>query len=319
MDPSRILLISLSNIGDAILTTPALDALARRWPSAAITVLAGPRAVPLFERDPRVAQVWSFEKTASLAAWWRLFLASRRERFDLVVDLRQSLLPWLVGARRRSPFVRRVPAGVHRAQTHLDVVRRLGVPVEGVGPRVVVGPEDERAVDGWLAALPSGAPVVAIAPGARSHLKRWTVPGFAAVADAVAREPGAQVLLVGNAEDRPIAEQVAAAMQYAPVNLTGRTTLRQLAALFRRVSLVLTNDSACLHLACAVGTPVVALFGPTDPIKYGPTGPRDAVVRLDLVCSPCERALCPYGHECLQWLPARAVLAAVRNVLGKGV
>ena len=156
---------------------------------------------------------------------------------------------------------------------------------------------------------------MALAPGARSHLKRWTVPGFAAVADAVMREYGAQVILVGDTEDRPIAEQVAAAMRRAPVNLTGRTTLRQLAALLARMSLVLTNDSACLHLASAVQAPVVAVFGPTDPVKYGPVGPRDAVARLSLVCSPCERALCPYGHECLQWLPAREVLAAVRRVL----
>ena len=191
----------------------------------------------------------------------------------------------------------------------------MGIPVEGLGPCITVGPEDEQAVDRWLAAAPPGAPLVAIAPGARSHLKRWPAPGFAAVADALVRERGAQVLLVGDAEDRPTAEQVAAAMQYAPMNLAGRTTLRQLAALFRRMALVLTNDSACLHVAGAVGTPVVALFGPTDPVKYGPTGPRDSVVRLGLVCSPCERALCPYGHECLQWLPPRDVLAAARNAL----
>lgn len=307
-DPRRILLISLSNIGDAILTTPVLEALARHWPSAAITVLVGPRAVPLFERDPRVAQVWPYDKMASLAEKARLVWRIRRARFDRVVNLRHGFLPRMPG---------------HRVTRHLEVARRMGIPIEGVGLRVYVPPEDEATVAGWLGTVRS--PLIAIAPGARSHLKRWTAPGFAAVADVLMRESGAQVVLVGDAEDRPIADEVAAAIgarhpqssisAWHLRNLAGQTTLRQLAALLARMALVLTNDSACLHLAGAVGTPVVALFGPTDPVKYGPAGPRDAVARLALVCSPCERALCPYGHECLQWLPARDVLAAVRKAL----
>ncbi|MBI4227368.1 MAG: glycosyltransferase family 9 protein [Candidatus Omnitrophica bacterium] len=352
----RILLISLSNIGDVILTTPVLEALARRWPAAAITVIAGPRAAPLFERDPRVAAVIPYDKTAPVIEKLRLLWRLYRVRFDRVVNLRHGVLP---------------RAGGHRVAQHLAVIRRMGIPADGIEPSLVVGPEDERAVDQWLSPLilpsprwgegtdegnhttpspPRGEgtgegkrpPLVAIAPGARSHLKRWPAAGFAAVCDAMIQEFGAQIVLVGDADDRPIAEAVIAALRPSPrsspptgermtgeggesgmrgrvVNLTGRTTLRQLAALFRRASLVLTNDSACLHLAGAVRTPVVAVFGPTDPVKYGPRGPRDAVVRLGQVCSPCEQALSPYGHECLQTLPARDVLAAVRTVLGATV
>lgn len=297
---ARILVISLTNIGDAILTTPVLDTLHRRWPRAPITLLVGPRAVPLFERDPRVAQVVAYDKTASLGARLTLWARLWATRFDLVVNLRHGWRP--------------APAG-HRIQAHLDVVRRMGLVVDGAAPKIFVGPEDEAAAASWLADQPPGLPLVAVAPGARSHLKRWAVEGFAAVCDALMAEDGVQVLLVGDAEDRAIAEQVIQRMRQSPMDLTGRTTLRQLAAVVRRAALVLTNDSACLHLATAVGTPVVALFGPTDPVKYGPTGPADRVVRLGLVCSPCERALCPYGHECMQWLPVRDVLNAVRSVL----
>ena len=134
-DPRRVLLISLSNIGDAILTTPVLEALARHWPSAAITVLVGPRAVPLFERDPRVAQVWPYDKAAPLVEHARLIWRIQRARFDRVVNLRHGLLPRTAG---------------HRVTQHLEVARRLGVPVEGMSPRVFVGPEDERTVDQWL-------------------------------------------------------------------------------------------------------------------------------------------------------------------------
>ena len=315
-DVRRVLVISLSNIGDVVLTTPVVEAVHRHWPAAALTVLVGPRAAPLFERDPRVAQVMPYEKRDVLGSQLALIAALRRQRFDVVVDLRHGLLPWLIGARSRSALWRSSADGVsHRTVVHLEVVRRMGIPVDGVRPQLFTGPEDDAAVAQWLADIPSGVLLVAVAPGARSHLKRWTPEGFAHVCDAVIREFGAQVLLVGDQKDQAIADQVVAAMQRQPMNLTGRTTLRQLVALFRRLSLVVTNDSACLHLAVAAGTPVVALFGPTDPRKYGPTGPRDQVVRLGLVCAPCELALCPYGHECLQWLPAHNVLAAIRRLL----
>ena len=325
----RILLISLTNIGDVVLTTPVLEALHHRYPTAQITMLVGPRPASLFEQDPRVAQVLPYDKTASV--WRRLQGIARlaRTRWDLVVDLRRSLLPLFLRARRRSGLI--VPKNGqprHRAESHLDVLRRMGIPTEGVPSRVIVGPEDEAAVTQWLRpkdALPrpsgqwldppSGCPLIAVAPGARSHLKRWTAEGLAAVCDALMAEEGAQVILVGDQEDQAIAAEVMAAMRQRPMDLTGRTSLRQLAALFARVQAVLTNDSACLHLACAVRTPVVAIFGPTDPLKYGPTGPSDRVVRLGLVCSPCERALCPYGRECMRFLTPRDVLAAVRQIV----
>ena len=316
---ARILLVSLSNIGDAILTTPVLEALHRQWPAAAITVLAGPRAVPLFERDPRVVRVMAYEPHRSVWAALRFITELRRQRFDVVVDLRHSAIPLLIGARFRSPMIRWRREGGHRIETHLVVVRRMGVSTEGITPRVLVGPEDVEQVRSWLAELPAERPWMAMAPGARSHLKRWTVEGFVRVAETLAVEDGVQIILVGDQEDRLIADQVVAGVRRGvpPVNWAGRTTLRQLAVLFQRVRLVVTNDSACLHLATAAGTPVVALFGPTDPVKYGPFDSRDRIVRLGLVCSPCERALCPYDHECLRWLPAREVLAAVRSRLGQ--
>lgn len=298
--PRRILLVSLTNIGDAILTTPVLEALHRHWPSAAITLVVGPRAVSLFERDPRVAEVVAHEKDASWIDRVRLIWRLRPSRFDRVVNVRHGWLPRRPG---------------HRVLQHLEVIRRWGIPTEGLGPSVHVTPEDTAAADRWLSQITPGAPLVAVAPGARSHLKRWTTAGFAAVCDALIRERGAQILFVGDAADQPIVHEVRAKMAYPSLDMTGRTTLRQLAALFARMSLVVTNDSACLHLAGASGAPVVAVFGPTDPVKYGPRGAGDAVVRLGLICSPCERALCPYGHECLQTLSPGAVLAAAKRAL----
>src|SRR3990167_8681954 len=181
---ARILLVSLSNIGDAILTTPVLEALHRQWPAAAITVLAGPRAVPLFERDPRVVRVMAYEPHRSVWAALRFITELRRQRFDVVVDLRHSAIPLLIGARFRSPMIRWRREGGHRIETHLVVVRRMGGSTEGITPRGLVGP-----------------------PRGRSHLKRWTVEGFVRVAETLAVEDGVQIILVGDQEDRLIADQ----------------------------------------------------------------------------------------------------------------
>lgn len=313
----RILLVSLSNIGDAILTTPVLEVLHRHWPQARLTLLVGPRAVALFERDPRVAEVIPYEKQMTALKRLQWLYRLRAARYDVVVDLRNSLLPYWMGARLTSPFFRPAPRHVHRSQVHLDLVRRMGIDCNGASMHLYAGPEDEAEIDHRLAAIPAGAPVIAVAPGARSHIKRWRADYFARVCDRLIEQSAAQIILVGDSQDHPIAQEVIQKMHHPVLDWTGRTSLREMVALFKRTSLVLTNDSACLHIAAAVGAPLVAIFGPTDPVKYGPVNPRDEVVRLGLVCSPCEQALCAYEHECMNLLEVREVLSAVKRRLAQ--
>jgi lipopolysaccharide heptosyltransferase II len=160
-----------------------------------------------------------------------------------------------------------------------------------------------------------GHPLVVMAPGARSHLKRWPAARFSEVADRLIQEKQVQVVLVGEEAERPIAQEVAASMRHPVVDLCGRTTLAELAALLKRAALVVTNDSACLHAADAMGAPTVAIFGPTDERKYGPRNVASVVVRRSLVCAPCELALCPYNHECMQWLTTDEVYTAAERIL----
>ena len=157
--------------------------------------------------------------------------------------------------------------------------------------------------------------MVLLAPGSRSHLKRWPAERFAQVADQLVIQERARIFLIGGAEDQPVSQAVHSAMRQPAVDLTGQTTLSQTAALLSGAKLLITNDSACLHMAEAMQTPLVALFGPTDEKKYGPRNPRSVVVRRNLVCSPCERALCPYHHECLRQLDPSSVLSAAVKIL----
>ncbi|MBI4313538.1 MAG: lipopolysaccharide heptosyltransferase II [Candidatus Omnitrophica bacterium] len=314
---NRILLISLSNIGDAVLTTPVLEALHRRWPQAKLTLMVGPRAVPLFERDPRVSEIIPYEKRMPPAKRLGWLARLRAGRYDVAVDLRNSLLPFWTGAPVKTQFFRPAPRRLHRSEAHLDALRRIGLDCENVPMRLYAAPEEQAAVAQRLRQATGENLTIAVAPGARSHLKRWKADGFARVCDLLSEELKASIVLVGDAEDRPTALAVKSRMRHVALDWTGETSLRELAALFERVALVITNDSACLHIAAAAAAPLVSIFGPTDPVKYGPVSPLDEVVRLALVCGPCEKALCIYGHECMNQLEVREVLAAARRRLAK--
>ena len=158
-------------------------------------------------------------------------------------------------------------------------------------------------------------PLVIICPGARSHIKRWTTDGLARVAERLVAELQADVVLSGEPDEATVIEEVATRMRHRAHSAVGLTTIRQLGVLMRRAQLVITNDSASLHLASAVGVPTVALFGPTDPEKYGPTSPSSRTIRRTLFCSPCEQSLCRFSHECMRFISADEVYEAARQLL----
>jgi ADP-heptose:LPS heptosyltransferase len=187
-------------------------------------------------------------------------------------------------------------------------------------PLFWIGEADRAAATAllWTSGVADTRSLVAMAAGARSHLKRWREEAFAAVADGLTGD-GCAVVLVGDESDRSPAEQIRQRCgASAPVNLCGRTSLRQLGALLQRCRLLISNDSAPVHLAGLLSVPVLAIFGPTDSRKYGPVGAGDRVARVELFCSPCERAQCRYDHECMRWLPADRVLTIAREMLSVG-
>lgn len=318
----KILLVSLSNIGDALLTLPALWRLRRAYPDAELDVVVGERAADVFIGEPRIHRLFVHAKRNGWRGRLRLVRQIRRERYDRIVDLRRSGFGLFGGARRATPLWRRPPSQLtHMRDRHrwcAETVLEASSEAPTDGPPLFWIGEADRAAAAMLleaAGVAETTATIAVAPGARSHLKRWREDGFAAVADALAHD-GKTVLLIGDDQDRPLAERIRQRCgAIAPINLCGRTSLRHLGALLARCQLLITNDSAPMHLATLLGVPVLAIFGPTDPRKYGPTGPGDRVVRLELFCSPCERAQCPYDHECMRWLTADQVLEAAREML----
>lgn len=312
----RILVITLSNAGDIILTTPVIRVLARDFPSSRIDVMVGPNGREIFNRDPRIFKLIIYDKHASLAEKRRLQLKLKKLKYDLVVDLKNTAFPILLMPRFRTSPIQTFPKSiVHKKERHLYRLHPLGMQGIKEDTYIYIPEEDERYIEGLIKGNNITDPIVVINPGAKSHLKRWMADGFTEIADRLTGENNASVIFIGLGEDAAVVDEVTRKMKRKFYNFTNRTNIRQLAALLRKAKLVITNDSAPLHLGCAVGARVLAIFGPTDPKKYGPTGDLDAVINKKLFCSPCESAQCKYNHECMKLISADEVYDAAKMMV----
>jgi lipopolysaccharide heptosyltransferase II len=335
--PDRILIVKPSSLGDVVHALPTLRALRTRYPRAHIAWLVKRQWAALLERAEGLDRVW--EMGPGLLGWLSIVPRLRAERFDLVIDLqgllRSGMMTWLTGCRRRVGFVNgregsplfytdRVPVPtveMHAVDRYLLAAAAAGAPWNGE-PKFGLHPlpEDEREVDRLLdeQGIRRGAPWVAFGISARWPTKRWPVASFGAVAEALQRDAGVRAVLIGGPEDRQAARDVTAHMSVSPVDLTGETELRLLPALLSSASVLVTNDSGPMHVASAVGTPVVAVFGPTSPVRTGPYGGRHAVLaRADVPCRPCFDRRCRNATplECLSRVTPEEVLDAVRRRL----
>lgn len=328
-DPQNILVIRYSALGDVVLATSVLEPLRARFPKARIEWVTDALYAPLLEGLPEIAQVHRLGREGPNVA---LALAGRlRGRFDAVIDLQNKLRSALVAraaAPLRTAFKRRSAmravlslfgadpplVRAHATRLYAEALAPFGV--EAPGPLKVNLSLQARAL---AADALQGveAPAVALAPGARWATKRWPAERFAAVADALGKD-GVSIVLCGGPSDRDAfaafrastRAKVAADLSFLPLDA--------LAAAIARVQLLVACDSGPVHLATAVGTPVLALFGPTSAARWGPPPPGRAL-SLGLKCSPCSNHggdYCPEGHHrCLADLAPEAVLAAAREML----
>ncbi|MGH7164830.1 MAG: lipopolysaccharide heptosyltransferase II [Nitrospiraceae bacterium] len=337
-DYRRILIIKPSSLGDVVHALPFLAALRDRFPKAFIAWFVKRQWAGLLERAEGLDAVWPVEPT--LAGWLRETLRLRTFGFDLVVDLqgllRSGLIARLTGcparigftnAREGSPwfYTQRVPVptpDMHAVDRYLLVASSLGaVPRGSPEFRLRAQPGDGEEVAGLLRrhGLKAGTTWIAMNVGARWPTKRWPPEFFAAAADRIRTEGLGSVVLLGGPEDRELARAVKELMRTVPINLTGATTPGLLPALLGAASLLLTNDSGPMHVAVAMGTPVVALFGPTSAIRTGPYGAGHRVLSSGVACSPCFSRVCrnPVKLECLIKVSPEQVMDAVRAQLAR--
>lgn len=317
----NILVVTLSNLGDVIMTTPVIMALASRFPEARLTVVVGYKACALLERSPHIAKVVSYDKRMDRRAKWRFVQALKQgEAYDCIVDLRNSPLPWLLPCRKRSPLLRRFRR-VNMRERHLEILDMMGLGMASPPPFRFYAAADEHSALAKVRAqgIPGQGGWIMVAPGAASAKKRWPVADFQAVIRRLVDQTGQWVVLVGADNEKPTAAAVAQGMADNVVSLCGATTLAETAALLARAALVVANDSAVMHLAFELGVPTVGIFGPTDHEKYGHTGANFRIARADAAACSCDSASRPYAErDCFHGLGPDKVLALCTELLRLG-
>jgi lipopolysaccharide heptosyltransferase II len=329
----NVLAVRFSSIGDILLTTPLLRAIRHRHPESRITVLTKDAFAPLLTHNPHIDEVMALKPGGSL----RTLAAELRargftHRLDLHGSLRSLALRVLVpGGWRTYPkhrIARALLIGTkhnfyrdHRPvpERYFSAAKELDVVPDGGTPDLFLDPDAEREVAAWLtdSALPPERPLAAIAPGAAHATKRWPVQNWRDLA-ARLKADGFNVVVVGGPADRALAGEISQREQPWLANAAGRFGLQATAALLRKAAVVVSGDTGVMHMATAVGTPTVALFGPTVlPFGFGPYSPRSRVVELDLRCRPCTTqgsARCPLGHHrCMTDIPPSVVYDALHR------
>jgi lipopolysaccharide heptosyltransferase II len=350
----KILLLKPSSLGDVIQALPVLRLLKAHLPAAEIYWWIDSNLAPLLEGDPDLAGIVRFERRRWAAPrHWPEMLRSlrwmRAQQFDWVIDLqclvRSGAFAWLAngkfligldevreGARGfYDVAVRRPSFHTHAVDWYLAVLPRLGVPVhknfQWLPERPAVAAEVKRK---WLAEssvgvqsrqlrdCPDGARWIALQPGARWSNKRWPAENFAELVHLLAKGfPDRRFAILGGAEDHSLGEIISQAAPTRCLNLCDQTSLPEMVEWLRRCELMITNDTGPMHAAAALGKPLVALFGPTEPRRTGPYGHLDNVLRIDLPCSPCLKSHCVYEkpNECLKALTPAMVFERVQKQL----
>jgi lipopolysaccharide heptosyltransferase I len=335
----RILILKPSSLGDVVQALPVLRLIKRHLPASAVFWWIDSNLAPLLEGDPDLAGVVRFERRrwASPFHWgemWRSVRWLRRQRFDWVIDLqclmRSGVFGWLANGRLSigldepregargfyDHIVQRPSALTHAVDWYLRVLPVLDVPVAADFQWLPLRPGPAESVRRqWPL---DGARWVVLQPGARWSNKRWPAESYAELVRLLApANPGVRFAILGGEEDRSLGEVVARAAPARCLDLTGRLSLPEMVEWIRRSELMVTNDTGPMHVAAALGTPVVALFGPTEPCRTGPYRQLDHVLQLNLPCVPCLKARCAYvkPFECLRAIPPSAVFDAVQRRL----
>ena len=343
-----ILIVKLSAIGDVIHTLPALNAIRKHYADARITWLVEEDAAGLIVGHPALDRIivsrrkrWARGilrgecfKTIRESYWF--LKALRDTHYDLIIDfhglLKSGLLIGLSKGKRKIGFGKgmehaeysylflneRIPAvdmETHALTRNMMLLKALGIPADEVEYRLPVGEHDQRVAAELLgrSSAERSKPLVAINPVAKWATKLWSNAKFAELADRLIDEHNARIVFTGSQSDCEIIARIGSLMKTEICNLAGETSLKTLAALYERSDVVIVTDTGPMHLAAAVGTPVVALFGSTAPWRTGPFGNGHQVIRVGLECSPCFKRQCP-SIECMEKISVERVLNGIREL-----
>ncbi len=352
IDPSQIdrLLIRGTNwVGDAVMSVPALREIRRIFAGARISLMVRPWVRDVYSAVDFVDEVLEYDKTGAHRGWrgaLRMSREIRSGRFDLAILLQNAFeaafiaraagIPRRLGYARdgRALLLTHAPGidpdirKVHQCYYYLGILSGAGLlpgrlwETTAYTPSIAIGvrESDREAARRMLRAggVEGRGGVVGINPGAYyGGAKRWLSERYARVADTLAEKHGARIVIFGAPSERRIADEVARLMTAPSLVLAGRTTLGELMGLIAECGLLITNDSGPMHLAAALGTPQLALFGSTSEIATGPLSPHARVIKHQVECNPCFLRECPIDFRCMTGISVEEVAAAAEQLRGR--
>ena len=331
----NILIIKLRYIGDVLLATPTVRAIKAARPDVRVTMMVNSGTEDVLSGNPDLDEIMVLDK-GSLAAQSRLIAGLRARQFDTVIDLtdgdRSAFLTRISGAPVRIGFndehrwrgryytevVQLLPGLRHRIDRDLEALKPLSIEADSKDPQLWLTPEENNSTDHLLDQLgvQRSQSIVILQPGARYWFKAWPPDRFAELADRLTSRYGCQVLIGGSDQDVGLAQQIRQMATSIPIIMAGCTTIKQFAAIAKRSTLFVGSDSGAMHLASAVGTSIVALFGPSNPREWGPRGGPVEVLYKEIDCRSCFHPTCTRGEEnCMKLIAVDEVFAAAERLL----
>ncbi len=344
----NILIVKLSAIGDVIHTLPALNAIRSHYPDAHITWLVEEAAASLVEGHEALDRVLVSKRKrwmrglrtssffTTISEIYRFIKALRDIDYDMILDfqalLKSGVLIALARGQRKIGFDKglehmehsyiflneRIPAvdmEIHALSRGMMFMDALGIPSNTVEYKLPVSSHDHEKVDGLMRTygMLGAKPLIAINPVAKWETKLWSNKKFSQLADILIDRYDAKIVFTGGPDDGPTIQDIMVAMKGQAVNLAGHTTLKMLAALYEKMVFVVSTDTGPMHMAAAVKTPVVALFGPTAPWRTGPFGTGHQIVRAIPECSPCFKRECK-TIDCMEQISVQQVIDAIHKL-----
>ncbi len=333
-DPKRILIVLHGSIGDVTRALPLAAMLRRAFPRAFLAWSIEPACFPLLQGNSAIDEIILLERQL----WWKnagRFLARvRAGNFDLVLDLQRlfksGFISWWSGAAQRIGFHRKdckefnwifnnlhIPPygdGIPKLEHYLKFADYLGIERLPLEWHFNLTVEEQASITGHLSKI--GGSFAVLFVGTRWQSKQWFPVQISQCADQLQRDYNLDVALLGSKDDQVLAQEVESLSSTKLTNLVGRTTLREAIGVIQRARIAVGPDTGLMHIAAAVCTPVISLWGATSPQRTGPYGYGELVLQGRAPCVPCQRRTCAIGRICLQSITTEQIRAKIRNVLG---
>jgi len=336
----RILIVNVNWLGDVLFSTPLIRALRQKYPNAYVACMVIPRCREVLEHNPRIDELLVYDEEDAhkgVAGKLKFISELHKKNFSEAIILHRSLTRTLLVALAKVPkrigyYTKKrgflltekplVPdSQIHRIDLFCELGEKVGVEVKERAPEFYIKDEDRKFIENYLKGFGIGPAdkVAVLNPGGNWMPKRWPVESFAKLAAGLVKELGFSVVISGAKKDKPLARDIARLSGVKVSCACGETTLKELGALMERAELIISNDSGPLHVAAAMGQPLIGLFGPTSPDITGPRGRgRICILQKDVSCKiPCYKLNCA-DNRCMKAISAEDVFECVRKILGDG-